>query len=156
MEVVAAVTSSSSKREKETGRSNGATKDNCCPAGSDVNFCATGQCYCRQRRCGLNFCQVLHRDRARPPRPPSLSSLPNPATGPLSLPPPPQFTWSYGQGPTRFRERIYISRNRPNFYTSRRRGPENKTTSFLPITARFGGKEVRGMSRANWTTGCIE
>lgn len=100
-----------------------------------MNFCAVGQCYRRER--GQNLSRGSHRDRSRPP--PRLSHPP-----PMRYPP--TFTWSYGQGPTRFRERIYISRNRPNFYTSRRRGPENKRKkgkgrkndpSFLPITGRI-------------------
>lgn len=85
-----------------------------------------------------NFVGFLHQDRSRLVlRGSSLTlslslSLPSPPSPCATRPP--SFTWLYRQGPTCFRERIYISRNRPNFYTSRRRGPENKTTSFLPIT----------------------
>jgi len=37
-----------------------------------------------------------------------------------------------------FRERIYISRNRANFYTARRRGPENKMSALPPIIGNKG------------------
>lgn len=128
------------EREKDGETGDAATKDNSCSAGGDVNFCAVGQCYCRRREASRD--KTLSdftsgsagppRDPSPPPSPPALSSsryakLPRascvssrlssclpPSTGPIPMPIPGR----EGPDPRRFRERIYISRNRPNFYKS--------------------------------------
>lgn len=84
------------------------------------------------KRRATKLCPVLH--EAGPPRDPSLYPPPRCRTATSRA-----FTWAGtrcpmpARDPACFRERIYISRNRLNFYTARRYGPENKTSAFLPI-----------------------
>lgn len=131
------------KRGREAG--NAATKDNNCPAGgmANVNFCAVGQCYRRRARSAraTKLCPVLHEDRGRSStrshsfRPRALPNCHLPRAS-RDVPPPETGTRCPTPGreaPACFRERIYISRNRLNFYTARRGhgGPKTKTSALL-------------------------
>lgn len=127
------------EREKKREVGNAATKDNSYPA--------RGQRELLRRRTMLSppgaerratkLCPVLHEDRLVLRESPlftrsrAVEPLPPARVARCTL------TWAGypmpARGPACFRERIYISRNRLNFYTARRYEPENKTSAFLPI-----------------------
>lgn len=112
-----------------------------------MNFCAVGQCYRRRARSAraTKLCPVLHEDRGRSStrshsfRPRALPNCHLPRAS-RDVPPPETGTRCPTPGreaPACFRERIYISRNRLNFYTARRGHGARKQKRPLCFSANY-------------------